>query len=65
MLVLTRKPGQRILIGDSIVLTVVALHGDRVRIGLEAPAEVAIVRAEIADRPTTVVPAPAPPKASA
>lgn len=47
MLVLTRKPGERIVIGDNIVLTVVEAKGDNIRIGIEAPREVKIFRGEI------------------
>jgi carbon storage regulator len=47
MLVLTRKVGERIHIGDGIVVTVVRIQNDKVRIGIEAPAEVAIHREEV------------------
>ena len=47
MLVLSRKINERILIGDSIVLTIVQVQGSTVRIGIEAPPEVAIVREEL------------------
>ena len=47
MLVLTRKPGQQITIGDSIVLNVVEVQGDNVRIAIEAPREIKIYRGEI------------------
>ena len=50
MLVLTRKIGQRICIGDTIVLTVVRVHGDKVRLGIEAPADVAVHREEVRER---------------
>lgn len=46
MLVLTRKLGEQIRIGDSIVVTVTRVHGNRVGIGIEAPAEVPIERSE-------------------
>ena len=49
MLVLTRKVGDRILIGDDIVLTVVEVRGDSVRVGIEAPRGVKIQRHEIVD----------------
>ncbi len=49
MLVLTRKPGQRIHIGGDIVLTIVRLKGGQVRLGIEAPKEVPVYRAEIAE----------------
>lgn len=47
MLVLSRKVGERILIGDKISVTVVRISGGGVRIGIEAPAEMAVVREEL------------------
>ncbi|WP_167041036.1 carbon storage regulator CsrA [Salinibacterium sp. ZJ454] len=47
MLVLTRKAGEQILIGDDIVITVFESRGDGVRIGIEAPRGVKIQRSEI------------------
>ena len=47
MLVLSRKLNERILIGDSIVLTVVKIQGGNVRLGIEAPADVDVVRHEL------------------
>ncbi len=47
MLVLSRKPMQRIMIGNDIVLTVVDIRHDKVRLGFEAPPEVAIHREEV------------------
>jgi carbon storage regulator len=47
MLVLTRKVGERIHIGEGIVVTVVRIQNDKVRIGIEAPAQVAIHREEV------------------
>ena len=49
MLVLTRKQGETILIGDDIKITVVAVNGDAVRIGIEAPKHVKILRAELVE----------------
>jgi carbon storage regulator len=51
MLVLSRKLGERIHIGANIVVTVVALDGHRIRLGIEAPRDVHIRRAELADQP--------------
>ena len=48
MLVLSRKESQRIQLGDSIVLTIVRVNGDRVRVGIEAPADVKVRRGELA-----------------
>lgn len=47
MLVLTRSKGQKIMIGNDIVLTVVEVNGDQVRIGIEAPSEISVYREEI------------------
>lgn len=47
MLVLTRKVGERIHIGDGIVVTVVRIQNDKVRVGIEAPSSVAIHREEV------------------
>jgi carbon storage regulator len=48
MLVLTRKKGERILIGEDIVITVIETRGDEVRIGIEAPARIKVHRDEVA-----------------
>lgn len=47
MLVLTRKKGQSLVIGAGVRVTVLEVSGDSVRIGIEAPAEVAVYREEI------------------
>jgi carbon storage regulator len=47
MLVLTRKKGERVMIGDDIVVTVIDVRGDGVRIGFDAPRGVSIQRAEV------------------
>jgi carbon storage regulator len=47
MLVLSRKVGERILIGDHIAVTIVRVTGGGVRVGIEAPPEMAVLRAEI------------------
>ena len=52
MLVLTRKPGESIVIGDDIVLTVVDLGRGRVRLGLTAPRNVSIQREELCSQAT-------------
>lgn len=48
MLVLSRKPGEKVMIGNTITLTVVGVTGNRVRVGFDAPDDVRILRAEIA-----------------
>jgi carbon storage regulator len=50
MLVLSRKKGERIHVGETIVLTVLGCHGSQVRLGIEAPQNVVILRAEIHDQ---------------
>jgi carbon storage regulator len=50
VLVLTRKLGESIVIGDSIRVTVVEIHGKQVRLGIEAPKEVAVHRGEVYER---------------
>jgi len=50
MLVLSRRESERIRLGDSIVVTVVKLAGDRVRLGIEAPADMLILRGELERR---------------
>ncbi len=50
MLVLTRKLGETIVIGDNIVIKVVDIHGKQIRLGIEAPTEISIFRGEIYDR---------------
>jgi carbon storage regulator len=47
MLVLSRKVGERILIGDHVTVTVVRITGGGVRLGIEAPAEMAVIREEL------------------
>ena len=51
-MVLSRKVGERILIGENISVTIVRVTGNGVRIGIEAPAEMAVVREELKDRMT-------------
>lgn len=47
MLVLTRKLKEALLIGDDITVTVLSIDGDRIRLGIEAPPNVRIVRREL------------------
>ncbi|MDG2206279.1 MAG: carbon storage regulator [Pirellulales bacterium] len=47
MLVLSRRESERIRVGDSIVVTVVRLGGDKVRIGIEAPDDMLVLRDEL------------------
>ena len=50
MLVLSRRPTERIRLGDSIVLTVIRVAGDRVRLGIDAPPDVLVLRDELKPR---------------
>ncbi len=50
MLLLSRKPGQSIVVNDDIVITVVAVDRNRVQIGIRAPGHVPIFRQEIVER---------------
>jgi carbon storage regulator len=50
MLVLARKPGEAIQIGDGITVHVVEIRGKQVRLGIEAPAEMPVHRREIHER---------------
>lgn len=54
MLVLSRKVGEKIWIGESICLQVVRITGGGVRLGIEAPAEIRVVRDEIKEKSTEV-----------
>jgi carbon storage regulator len=47
MLVLSRKESQRIRLGDDIVISVLRLGGDKVRLGIEAPREMLVLRDEL------------------
>jgi carbon storage regulator len=47
VLVLTRKPQQSVMIGDDVEITVIAVQGDKVRLGISAPTEIPVFRTEI------------------
>lgn len=47
MLILSRRESERVKLGDSIVVTVVRVSGDTVRLGIEAPPNVRVLRAEL------------------
>lgn len=49
MLVLTRKVGERIQLGDNVTVTLVKINGNVVRLGIDAPPEMAVVRQELTD----------------
>jgi carbon storage regulator len=52
MLVLTRKVGERIQLGDNITVTLVKINGNVVRLGIDAPPEMTVVRQELTDGKT-------------
>lgn len=54
MLVLSRKPGERIMIGDDVTVTIVRIGPNNVRIGIEAPRTMNIVREELQEPPARV-----------
>lgn len=49
MLVLTRKVQQQIKVGDDITITIIRIKGQQVRVGIEAPRDVRVMRAELAE----------------
>lgn len=49
MLVLSRKPGESIVINGNIVVTVVEIHGNKIRLGVKAPGNVPVHRQEVFD----------------
>lgn len=63
MLVLTRKPAETIRIGDDIVIKVIKTGAGTVKIGIEAPAHIRVMRGELseAQSPVPVIPASFPP----
>jgi carbon storage regulator len=60
MLVLSRKPGEQIRIGDQITITLVEVRGNRVRLGIEAPDSCRILRGELYQWDAQECPAPEP-----
>lgn len=50
MLILTRKVGETVTIGDGVLVTVLAVKGGQVRLGVDAPKDVAVHRGEVRDR---------------
>lgn len=56
MLVLSRKEGEQLIIGDNITLVISRISGNRVTIGIEAPKDVKIVRSELTDTESSLTP---------
>ncbi len=50
MLILSRKVGERIVINDNIMIEVVAIEGNKIRIGVEAPKDIVVHRKEVYDK---------------
>ena len=50
MLILTRKIGESIIVGDNIRVVVLEVRGRQIRLGIEAPSEIVVLRAEVAQR---------------
>lgn len=50
MLVLTRKSGESLMIGETIVITIIEVRGGQVKIGVEAPREIAVYRKELLEK---------------
>jgi carbon storage regulator len=63
MLVLSRKESQRIRLGEQIVITIVKISGDKVRVGIDAPGNVLVLRDELEARePAASAGTPDPPE---
>ena len=62
MLILTRRVGETLMIGDQVTVTVLGVKGNQVRIGITAPKDVAVHREEIFKRISKDAPEPAPGK---
>jgi carbon storage regulator len=51
MLILTRRIGETLIVGDDVKITVLAVRGNQVRIGIDAPKDVEVLREELVGRP--------------
>jgi len=61
MLILTRRTQESLMVGDKVTVTVLAVKGNQVRIGVSAPKEIPVHRSEIYERIRSGAPAPAAP----
>jgi carbon storage regulator len=59
MLVLSRRPGEKIVIGDNIVITLLSIQGQRARLAVDAPRTVPVHRMELLEREPPSWPEPA------
>lgn len=50
MLVITRRPGETIHVGEDVVITITEVHGKKVRVGVQAPRETVIWKGELEDK---------------
>ena len=50
MLVLGRKTDESLLVGEDIVITILSIEGDRVKVGINAPRDITILRSEVRER---------------
>lgn len=60
MLVLSRKQGQKVCIGNGIEVTVVSISGNRIQLGIEAPVDVRVLRGELTESPAQPAPVVVP-----
>lgn len=54
MLVLTRKPNQSICIGQDVTVKLIRVRGNQIQLGIEAPKETSILRAELLESPVSI-----------
>ena len=53
MLVISRRPGESFLVGDNLTITILEVSGDRVKVGIDAPKSVRIIRSEVLETENT------------